>query len=390
MQTFMTEIDFALSELPDLHEILAELSIQNVATRVTFAGKPIWLVTGYDEVWELMAGDSSLSAPAAYKELLQPSMGEVLATMSGVKHRRNRKLIAGGFFPKKMAQLAKTVFQDEALLLTKTLLGRTEIDLVSDYTHPYTFNNITRLLGLPREDADLLEDWAERIMHSFVDLQAAIAAKDEMGEYLMPLVRERRKNPKDDIISFLVGVDVEGDHLSDEEVFSFCRNLFPAAIDTSKNSLGSLIAVVLGNPALRRLSLGCDSDRAAIIEELLRWEPPLVMVPRKCVTPVTIGGHRIEAGEDVRLCITAANSDPKKFESPREFNHQRSFRQHLTFGHGEHFCLGSHMARSVLDTGLRVLLEQLPEIKLLKYEQIEFVGGVLRGPRRIEAKIREF
>jgi cytochrome P450 len=381
----MLDTDFALSELPDLHEILARLNSQSVASRITFAGNTVWLVTGYDEVRELIADDTHLSAPAAYSEILKPSMGEVLATMTGAKHRRNRKVVAGVFFPKKIAQLAKTVFQSEALLLTHALHDCSTVDLVQEYTRPYTFNNIARLLGLPRQDVDLLEGWAERIMHSFVDLPAAIAAKNEMGEYLAPLVSQRRINPEDDVISLLTNASVDGDQLSDEEVFAFCRNLFPAAIDTSTNSLGSLLAKVLGNANLRQLSLESDIDRSAIIEELLRWEPPLVMVPRKCVDSVTIGGQQIESGEDVQLCIAAANNDPKRFPSPREFNHQRSFRQHLSFGHGEHFCLGSHMARSVLETGLKVLLEQLPDISLLADEPIEITGGVLRGPRRLLA-----
>ncbi|MEH6519416.1 MAG: cytochrome P450 [Halioglobus sp.] len=385
----MSDIDFATEELKDLHEVLAELGSRDIASRILFAGKSIWLITGYDAVRQLMADDSQLSAPAAYDDLLKPSMGEVLATMTGAKHRRNRKLVAGVFFPKKMAELAERVFRKEALLLTESLRGRTSVDLVQDYTRPYTFNNITRLLGLPREDAPLLEGWASRIMHSFIDLPAAIAAKEEMGEYLLPLVSARRLHPEDDVISLLVGIDIDGDRLSDDEVFAFCRNLFPAAIDTSTNSLGSLLAVVLESPRLKRLALDSEAERAAIIEELLRWEPPLVMVPRTCVNQITLGGCKIEPGEDVRLCISAANNDPGRFPNPREFDHERSFNQHITFGHGEHFCLGTHMARRVLDTGLTVLLEQFPEIALDSDAEVEITGGVLRGPRCVQAVLNE-
>jgi cytochrome P450 len=354
----MNSIDFAIEELPNLHELLAQMNQQGPVSLINFAGKQIWLVTGFEELRQVMADDEYLSAPAAYQELLAPSMGEVLATMTGPRHRRNRSVVAKVFFPKKMRQLAETVFSDEAIKLAKSLQGRSELELVEDFTRPYTFNNITRLLGLPATDATLLRDWAERIMHSYIDLPAAISAKDEMGEYLVPIVAQRRASPLDDMISLLTLAEVEGEGLSDEEVFSFCRNLFPAAIDTSTNSLGSLLAVVLGDAKLRELALADDAaGREALVEELLRWEPPLVMVPRQCVKPLSLGGHNIQVGDDVRLCISAANNDPSVFVEPRRFDPQRE-NSNLAFGHGEHFCLGSHMARRVS-------------------------GGVLRGPKAI-------
>jgi cytochrome P450 len=377
-------VDFALSELVDLHEVLNTLRAQGPVSLVTFAGAPTWLVTGHDEVREYMADDEYLSAPGAYKELLGPSMGDVLATMTGPQHRHNRAAVAKVFFPKRMRQLAETLFSEEAEKLARGLRGRAEVELMSDFARPYTFNNITRLLGLPATDAALLKDWAARIMHSHVDLPAARDACGEMGEYLGPVVTARRASPGEDMISLLTLAEVDGRGLGDEEIFSFCRNLFPAAIDTSTNGLGILLAVVLEDSGLWRLAAQGEKSREALVDEVLRWESPLVMVPRKCVREVVVGGYTLRPGDDVRLCISAANNDPAVYPSPRRFDPERGA-AHLAFGHGEHFCIGSHMARRVMETGLGVLVREFPDLVPDRERQPVIRGGVLRGPDAVWA-----
>ncbi len=173
--------------------------------------------------------------------------------------------------------------------------------------------------------------------------------------------------------------------MSDEEIYAFCRNLFPAAIDTTTNTLGTALAVVLSKPELK----DATKDRAsleALVQEVLRWEPPLVLVPRRCVKDLALGGRQIKEGDDVRLCLTAANNDPAIFASPRDFDLNRQT-NNLSFGHGEHFCLGSHMARRVVETGLEVFIKHFPDVTTLEGRQPDLVGGVLRGPSTVWARL---
>jgi cytochrome P450 len=379
-------IDFAIDPLHNLHEVLAEYASSGPVNKIQFAGNSIWMVSGHAEVRLVMADDEYLSAPKAYQEILGPSMGEVLATMTGARHRNNRSAVASVFFPKRMRELSETVFSEEAEKLCDVLSQSEEVDLVEAYTRPFTFNNIARLLGLPAIDVGILEGWAARIMHSYIDLSAAITACEDMGEYLAPLVSARRESPSDDVISLLVQVEVDGKGLSDEEIYAFCRNLFPAAIDTSTNLLGTALSVVLGNPELKestkeRLTL------EALVQEALRWEPPLVLVPRQCVKDLELGGRHIKVGDDVRLCLTAANNDPDVFVSPRDFDLNRAS-GNLSFGHGEHFCLGSHMARRVVETGLEVFFRRFPAASTVEDRHPEIVGGVLRGPEAIWVRLK--
>jgi cytochrome P450 len=376
------EIDFAADALPNLHEVLAELREKEPVSKIRFAGKSIWLVNDYETVDRFIHTDEILSAPDAYDELFTNTMGKGLPVLRGQEHLRNRALISRVFFPGKMREYAETLFAVEARALADALAGRERVDLVVDFTRPFTFRNIARLLGLPLEDVARLQDWADRIMHVFVDFDSAAAAGTEIGEYLLPLVHERRDEPRDDVISLLTQVELEGERLDDEDILGFCRNLFPAAIDTSTNSLGSLLSHVLPDCELWR-ELAHDSElREAAIQELLRIEPPLVMIPRRATRDIEVGGHTIRTGEDVRLCIAGAHDDEKAYDDPRRFRLDRK-RSNFAFGHGEHFCLGTQMARRVIGKGVEVLASRFPEMRLWDEEPVEILGGVLRGPRSL-------
>lgn len=378
----MPEIDFAADDLPNFHQLLDELRKSGPVSPVNFAGGKVWLINDYKTVRKVISDDEYLSAPEANKVYIGQSMGNVIATMTGEQHRLNRAVVANVFFPKKMRELADTMFIDEARQLVESFAGRQRVDLVSEYTRRYTYNNITRLLGLPREDVAVLEDWADRIMRAFLDMDSAIAAGKEMGEYLLPIVDERRRQPTDDVISLMLAATVDGQSLSDEEILSFCRNLFPAAIDTSTNSLGSLISQILQNPERLKLIAGTDKEIDRAIDEMLRLEPPLGMIPRRCVKQVELGGYTINVGDDARLCLTGANLDPDAFVNPHKFDPLREGKP-VTFGHGEHFCLGTHMARRVIEVGLSTLFGRFPKLALCADKEVQIVGTVLRGPREL-------
>jgi len=382
----LPEIDFAADPLPDLHEVLAELREKEPVSRIRFAGKAIWLVNDHESISRFIHSDDVLSAPDAYDELFVTTMGRGLPILRGREHLRNRGLISRVFFPGRMRDYAETLFAGEAEALADDLVGRRRVDLVTEFTRPFTFRNIARLLGLPLEDVVKLQDWADRIMHVFVDMESARTAGTEIGEYLLPLVEARRELPEDDVISLLTQAELDGEKLDDEDILGFCRNLFPAAIDTSTNSLGSLLSYVLPDRRLWR-DLAHDHElREAAIQELLRVEPPLVMIPRRATRDVELGEHTIRKGDDVRLCILGAHDDAKAYDDPRSFRIDRR-QSNFAFGHGEHFCLGTQMARRVIDKGVEVLARRFPDMQLCDDAPPEILGGVLRGPRSLEVTL---
>lgn len=376
------EIDFAADLLPNLHEVLAELRASEPVSLIQFAGNPTWLINDHETISRFIDSDEVLSAPDAYDELFATTMGKGLPILRGQEHRRNRGLISRVFFPGRMREYAETLFSEEAHALASQLEDRDRVDLVAEFTRPYTFRNIAGLLGLPAGDIVRLQDWAHRIMHSFVDMESATSAGTEIGEYLLPLIHARRENPAGDIISLLTRSEIDGEKLDDEDILGFCRNLFPAAIDTSTNSLGSLLSHVLPDREIWGRVAHDHDLREAVIQELLRFEPPLVMIPRRAAQDVELGGHKIRQGDDIRLCLVGSHDDPTAYENPRSFRTDRK-QNNFAFGHGEHFCLGTQMARRVIEKGLEVLSIRFPEMTVCPESPTVILGGVLRGPREL-------
>jgi cytochrome P450 len=189
-------------------------------------------------------------------------------------------------------------------------------------------------------------------------------------------------NPGNDVISTLATAEFEGQRLSDEEIYSFARMIYPAGSDTAYKNGGSLLYAILYDPALREQVLESEKARESIVQEALRWEPPVALLPRICSADITLGGVDIKAGDWTLFGISAANSDPAVFSDPRRFDPGRTHRN-LVFGHGVHFCLGSHLARRELETAIKLVFERFPRMCLAPGRSVEVIGGVLRGPKEL-------
>jgi cytochrome P450 len=223
--------------------------------------------------------------------------------------------------------------------------------------------------------------WAVAMLDIAANPAGAIRANAEFTEYVTPLVDERRAHPGDDLLSALVTGEVEGQRLDDEEVLGFLRLLFPAGVDTTWLTLGSLMIAVLEHPEVHPRLLADEAERSWAVEETLRWESTVGTEPRLTLEDVVVSGVTIPAGELVRLCIPVANRDPRVFPDPDRWDLDRRPRNHIAFGLGRHFCLGAFLARAELAVALDVLLRRLPNLHLV--EQPRVTGVVLRGPREL-------
>ena len=196
------------------------------------------------------------------------------------------------------------------------------------------------------------------------------------------LIASRRESPEEDVISVLASAELEEQQLDDEEILSFCRLLFPAGSDTTYKNLGSLLYALLSKPALRELAQHGDAQREAIVQEGLRWEAPTALLPRMCSKDTQLGGMDICDGDWVLFGITAANNDPEVFPDPRVFDPKRD-NKNLAFGHGEHFCLGSHLARRELECAIKRVLQRFPRMTLMAEHPVTMSQAVLRGPESL-------
>ncbi|MEQ9394203.1 cytochrome P450 [Haliea sp.] len=376
--SLMPGTDFAYDELPDLHQRLDELRALGPVVPVTYHGQTVWLITRYQELKQAFADEEHFASKAAYTVHSEPSMGKTLQTMSGQQHRVNRTLVSKPFFPRQIRDAVEALIAPIADELLDRLNDREEVDLVQAFTRPYPFTVIARMLGIPVNDEGKLLEWALKLIDYPWDPEGALGARSEFAEYMQPFLDERRERPGDDVISMLATAEFEGQRLSDEEIYSFLRLLFPAGSDTTYKVAGSLFYAILSDPAVREQAMVSDAAREAIVQEALRWQPPTALLPRRCSKDTELGGVAISKDDWILFGITAAHRDPAVFSDPDRFDPARP-EKNLAFGHGEHFCLGSHLARRELETAIERVFSRFPAMRLCPERRVRFSGAVLRG-----------
>jgi cytochrome P450 len=380
----MPDLDFAHAPLPDLHAVLAELRARGPVVPVRFHGETTWLILGYEELAAAFADDETFPSKTIYERIAMPVMGRTIQCMAGDEHRRNRALVSHAFRPALMRRAVDTLLEPLAHELIDRFAARGEGDLVVDFARRFPFFAITRLLGIPVADEDRLIDWAQKLIEFPWDPEGARRGAREFTDYLAALVAQRRAQPGDDLVSELANLELDGERLADEEIFSFFRLLFPAGSDTTYKNLGSLLATVLARPDVLELARANAQAIPAIVDEGLRFEPPVALLPRACGKDVHWAGVHLAAGAPLLYGIAAANRDPAVFADPHRFDPARTGSRHLTFGHGLHFCLGSHLARRELEVALGALLRRLPGLALTAEPRI--VGAVIRGPEQVRVR----
>jgi cytochrome P450 len=189
--------------------------------------------------------DEMFPSAAAYSRHSLPSMGKTIQCMGGDEHRRNRGLVSKAFRPRLMTEFVESFLTPVAHELIDGFAKSGEADLVRDYTTRYAFTVITRLLDFPPTDFEQLKAWGDGLIDFPWDPEGLLRAREEFTAYLKPLIDERRTHPGEDLLSSLTTVEIDGEQLSDEEIYSFVRLLFPAGADMTYRGLGRMLFAVL-------------------------------------------------------------------------------------------------------------------------------------------------
>lgn len=385
------EPDYALLpsqgiEIPDYHARLRDCRERERITPVRFGGRPSWMVTRHADVLALLEDETRFSSRALHEANSFPVMGRNVMGMEGDEHRLHKALVAPPFRSGLVAaRYVEPILRPLCHALVDRFAGRREVDLVAEFTKGFPLAVICRLLGLPIEDEKQLSRWAMALIgYAFVPDEAREAAR-HFDRFLTPLLAERRRKPGDDLLSMLAHAEVEGARLSDELALSFVRVIFAAGTDTTYNAVGSLIHALLTHPeALDRVRRD-PSLLPQAVEEGLRWNGPIGVLPRILPADTEHLGQKMPAGSTLLASLSAATRDPRVYDEPDRFDLDRRSKSPLAFGYGQHFCLGAHLARAELVVALEVLLERLPQMRLL--EEPRFIGCVIRGPERLRVAL---
>jgi cytochrome P450 len=289
-------------------------------------------------------------------------------------HTRLRKLVSKAFVPKVVNEL-----QPEITALVDGLLDgvsqRGRFEVISDLAYPLPVAVICRLLGIPLADepefgrvsalvAQALDPFFAITGAPAEGIQERIRAAQWLREYLYGLIDQRRSQPGDDLLSRLIAVEESGDQLAEDEIVSTCSLLLIAGHETTVNLIANAVLAMLRHPA-QWAALGADAARApAVIEETLRYDPPVQLVARIAAEDLTIGDTRIAKGDSMLLLLAAAGHDPAEFEQPDIFDPDRKAFRHLSFGKGLHYCLGAPLARLEAAVALSAVTARFPEARL--------------------------
>jgi cytochrome P450 len=256
--------------------------------------------------------------------------------------------------------------------LARELLPAGRFDLLRDFAQPYSIAVICRLLGVPTDRGRDLLDWSHAMVKMYeldttqAQAEAATAAAAEFREYIVSLIEERRRQPRDDLVTRLVEARVDGDRLSDAQIVSTIIVLLNAGHEATVNTLGNGVRALMHHRGQWERLVAGKVEPAAAIEELIRWDPPLQLFERWVLEDsVDIAGAPVPRGAKIALLFGAANRDPRVFEDADAFDVGRSnAAEHIGFGGGIHVCIGAPLARIELEAALRALVDRMPELEL--------------------------
>jgi len=380
----------------DPYPVYARLRAQGPVHRVRLPeGADAWLVVGYE------AGRAALADPRLSKDwrnadpglgVQQLSAGPSMLSSDVPTHTRLRKLVAGEFTARRVAQLAPGVQRMTDTLLDRMLAGDSRrADLVEALSFPLPMSVICELLGVPDHGRGQFRDWSNTALSS-PDSAARMAAAQAMDGYLTELLTAKRKEPDDDLLSALVHTaDEEGDQLTEHELLGMAWLLLVAGHETTVNLISNGVLALLTHPEqLAALRADFDGLIDNAVEETLRYNGPVETSTYRFTTEaMDLAGTPVPGGgELVLIAMADADRDPSRFARPDRFDIRRDTRGHIAFGHGIHYCVGAPLARLEARIALRSLLERCPDLALdIAPAAITWRTGVLiRGPRTLPVR----
>jgi len=355
---------------------LAQLQRDAPISRVRiWDGSTPWLLTRYDDVRAVLADRRFSVDPTRPGYPARGPAGRArrrgagsFISMDAPEHTRLRRMLITEFTPRRIAALRPAVERTAAGLLDRLTAGPGPADLVRAYALPLASIVIADLLGVPYGDHEFFEERARVMVDDSASGEANRAATADLARYLGGLLQRRRAHPADDLLGRLSARHVETGGLDRAGAVSMAVLLLVAGHETTANQIALSVAFLLRNPGHAEAFRRPGGPPATAADELLRLLTITHTGRRRVATAdVPIGGVTIRAGDGVIAAADIANRDPGRFPGPADLG--RTPNPHLAFGHGEHLCLGHHLARLELEVALTALLRRLPALRLAAAEE---------------------
>ncbi len=341
--------------------------------------------TGVFSSWE---GSSFLDTPQG-DDLETTRM--MMLNMDPPEHTKLRMIVNRGFTPRRIKEL-----QDILAVRARTIVDRIaesgSCDFVADVACELPLQAIAEFLGVPEDDRHMLFEWTNRLI-GFDDPEFRTSDEDgkaaaaEIYAYAQDLAADRRRQPREDIVTALITAEVDGHKLSELDFNLFFLLLAVAGNETTRNAISHAMLALIEHPDQRRRLLDDPRLIDLAIEEFLRWASPVMHFRRTATRDTEIRGQRIAAGDRVVIWHISANRDEDVFPDPFTFDIGRNPDKsagHVAFGGGgAHFCLGANLARAEMKVMLQELLARTPDMELdgpVERLRSNFINGIKRMP----------
>lgn len=350
-----------------------------------------WIVTCYNDVASGLRNPYlSAKRDDTYLNMLPKSAQEELQPLRRFyslwlmfsdppDHTRIRGTVNKAFTPKVIERLKPSIQRtaDELLYAVK---DRGRMDVLGDFAFLLPVIVIAEMLGVPSRDYHLIKRWSDNIV-AFLGTGRPIEEKGryaqrslyELMSYFEDIIAERRRSPKNDLLSSLIFAEEQGKVLNKEELLAVCANLLVDGHEPIANLIGNGLVALLNNPDQLRdcLKNGTSSLIETTVEELLRYNCPFQYIARQAKEDIKIGNQQVKQHQRVLLMIGAANRDPEHFSCPDQLDIGRQKNKHLAFGLGAHYCVGAALGRITAQIAINTLIHRLPKLEL-RHEELEW------------------
>ncbi|MGQ7753398.1 cytochrome P450 [Streptomyces sp. WC2508] len=403
----------AASQAPSLPDILSPAFAADPygAYRIMRESAPLirheatnsYIVSRYEDVERVFKDRAGEFTTDNYDWQIEPVHGRTILQLSGREHAVRRALVAPAFRGTDLQERFLPVIERNAGELIDAFRHTGEADLVSAFATRFPVLVIADMLGLDRADHGRFHGWYTTVIAFLGNLagdpevaEAGERTRREFAEYMIPVIRRRRDEPGDDLLSALCAAEVDGVRMSDEDIKAFCSLLLAAGGETTDKAIASVFANLLTHP--EQLA-AVREDRGLIdrvFAETLRHTPPVHMIMRQTAKEVELSGGTVPAGATVTCLIGSANRDESRYREPDRFDIFRSdltsttafsaAADHLAFALGRHFCVGALLARAEVETGVNQLLDAMPDLRLADGFTPTEHGVFTRGPRSLPVR----
>ncbi|MFJ3196825.1 cytochrome P450 [Streptomyces griseoviridis] len=362
-----------------------------------------WIISRYEDVERVFKDKKSEFTTDNYNWQIEPVHGKTILQMSGREHAVRRALVAPAFRGSDLQEKFLPVIERNSRELIDSFRQSGSADIVSDYATRFPVNVIADMLGLDKADHARFHGWYTAVIAFLGNLSgdaevtaAGERTRIEFAEYMIPIIRNRRDNLGDDLLSTLCAAEVDGVRMSDEDIKAFCSLLLAAGGETTDKAIASIIANLLLHPDQLAAVQADRSLIPAAFAETLRYTPPVHMIMRQTATDVEVSGGTIPAGATVTCLIGSANRDASRYREPDSFDIFRddltttsafsAAADHLAFALGRHFCVGALLAKAEVEIGVNQLLDAMPDLRLADgFDPVE-LGVFTRGPQALPVR----